>query len=36
MTDGALPENSPHAIDYVVRCEAGRFIDDYDTVHGDL
>jgi hypothetical protein len=36
MPDRALTENSAHAIDHVVRGQAGRFIDDYDTVHGDL
>jgi hypothetical protein len=36
MADRALTENSAHAIDHVVRREAGRFIDDYDTVHGIL
>ena len=28
MADRALPENSAHAIDHVVRSQAGRFIDD--------
>jgi hypothetical protein len=36
MADRALTENSAHAIDHVVRGEAGRLIDDYDTVHGIL
>jgi hypothetical protein len=36
MTDRALAENSADAIDHVVRRQAGRFIDDYDTIHGDL
>ena len=36
MADRALPENSPHAIDHVVRGQPGRFIDDYDTIHGNL
>jgi hypothetical protein len=36
MTDRALTENSTDAIDHVVRRQAWRFIDDYDTVHGDL
>jgi hypothetical protein len=36
MTDRALAENSAHAIDHVVRGEAGRLIDDYDAIHEDL
>jgi hypothetical protein len=28
MTDGALTENSSHAIDHVVRSQPWRFIDD--------
>jgi hypothetical protein len=36
MADRALTENSAHAIDHVVRRQPGRFIDDYDTVHGIL
>jgi hypothetical protein len=33
MADRALPQNSAHAIDHVVRGKAGRFIDDDDTIH---
>src|SRR5208282_3483414 len=36
MSHRALANNPPHAIDYVVRREAGRLVDDYDTIHGDL
>ena len=36
MTDGALPENSAHAIDHVVRRQPWRFVDDYDAVHRNL
>ncbi len=36
MADRALAENSADAVDHVVRRQAGRFIDDYDTVHKNL
>jgi hypothetical protein len=36
MPDRALTEDSAHAVDHVVRGQPGRFINDYDTVHGDL
>jgi hypothetical protein len=36
MADRALTENSAHTIDHVVRREAGRLIDDYNTIHGIL
>jgi hypothetical protein len=36
MADRALAENAAHAIDHVVRRQAGRFIDNHNTVHEDL
>jgi hypothetical protein len=35
MADRALTENPAHAIDDIVRGQAGRFVDDDDTVHGN-
>jgi hypothetical protein len=36
MAARALTENSAHAIDHVMRREAGRFVDDDYTVHKNL
>jgi hypothetical protein len=36
MTDRALTEDSAHSIDHVMRGEAGRLIDNYNTVHKNL
>ena len=32
MSDGALAQNFAHTIDYIVRGQARRFIDDHNTV----